>query len=185
MASYAYAWVGTKVEPTTLAPRISPPRRGSTTQVQAEVAAFAAVFLWPRSLHCRARPRSLPCPGSPTPPGASLLRTTWDRDRRRLIHSKGAIVMKVRLLDPAVPQRDFAAQGGTEIVHDSALDLRLGNVRIEDLAAEETRRPCSYSPSSSWTDSCRGRLCPDRARLRGGLQGLAHNQLRAGRMGDV
>jgi len=36
---------------------------------------------------------------------------------------------------PAVPQRDFAAQGGTDIVHDSALDLRLGNVRIEDLAA--------------------------------------------------
>ena len=137
-----------------------PPLRGSTTQVQAEVAAFAAVFLWPRSSHCRARPRSLPCPGSPTPPGASLLRTTWDRDWRRLIHSKGAIVMKVRLLDPAVPQRDFAAQGGTEIVHDSALDLRLGNVRIEDLAAEETRRPYSYSPSSSWTGFLPGPSMP-------------------------
>src|SRR5947207_14701396 len=31
----------------------------SRTQVQAEAAAFAAVFLWPRRLHWRARPRSL------------------------------------------------------------------------------------------------------------------------------
>ena len=35
----------------------------SRTQVQAEAAAFAAVFLWPRRLHWRARPRSLTYPG--------------------------------------------------------------------------------------------------------------------------
>src|SRR3989454_7732425 len=34
----------------------------SRTQVQAEAAAFAAVFLWPRRLHWRARPRSLTYP---------------------------------------------------------------------------------------------------------------------------
>src|SRR3989442_1464453 len=93
----------------------------SRTQVQAVAAAFAAVFRWPRRSHCRARPRSPPC--------------QVHRDRRRLIDSQDAIVVKVRLFDPTVLERDFAPQGGTDAVHHPALDLRLDNVWIDDLAA--------------------------------------------------
>src|SRR5437867_11486105 len=56
-------------------------------------------------------------------------------DRRRLIHSQDAVVVEVGLLDPTIVQRDFAPQCAADAAHDPALDLRLDDVWIHDLAA--------------------------------------------------
>src|SRR5690348_5237282 len=44
--------------------------------------------------------------------------------RRRLIDPQHANVMEVRLLDPAILERDLAPQGTADAEHDAALDLR-------------------------------------------------------------
>src|SRR5580765_190059 len=56
-------------------------------------------------------------------------------DRRSLIHSQDAVVVKVRLLDPAILERHFTPQRGADAVHDAALDLRLDDLGVDDLAA--------------------------------------------------
>src|SRR6267143_1306967 len=56
-------------------------------------------------------------------------------DRRGLIHSQHAVVVKVRLLDPPVLELHFTPQRGADAIHDAALDLRSHDVRVDDPAA--------------------------------------------------
>src|SRR5262249_60012943 len=76
-------------------------------------------------------------PGSQIPPGAGRFTVAQQVhfDRRRLVHSQDAIVVKVRLLNSPVAERHFTPQRGADAVYDTALDLRSHDVGVDDLAA--------------------------------------------------
>src|SRR6266536_1318208 len=58
-----------------------------------------------------------------------------DLDRRRLVHAKDRVGVEVRLFYATILERDLAVKRGRGTEDDSALDLRLNRVGIDDGAA--------------------------------------------------
>src|SRR3989442_1204706 len=69
-------------------------------------------------------------PGSPTPPGASLLGTMCTSTTRHLGNPQHRIVVEVTLRHASVLDRDRALQCRGKPEHDAALHLRFDRTRI-------------------------------------------------------
>src|ERR1700687_4642399 len=80
------------------------------------------------------------------PSGLLAVAHQIDFDRRRLVYPKHANVVKVRLLHPAVLERDLAIEGAADSEDDSALDLRFHGLRVPHAAAVDCADDAVHAP---------------------------------------
>ena len=66
-------------------------------------------------------------------------------DDRRLVDAQYPIIVEIALLNAAVPDRDFAEEGGGQSENHAALDLRLHCVGVDDHAAVDRANHALYA----------------------------------------